>query len=250
MKIKSLSIAIIGYGKMGQTIEKLALERDHRIAVIIDNEQDWHEKSQLLAEADVAIEFSTPQQAPANIIRCFENNTAVVCGTTAWYDQLEKIVALCHEKRGTLFYAPNFSIGVNIFFELNRKLASLLAESSSYHPSITEIHHVNKLDAPSGTAVALGNDIAELHSRIETWKLFENSTNNDTVIESHLLPIYAIRQEQVPGTHMVSYNSAIDTIEIKHTAHSRQGFSEGALEAAKWVTGKTGVFTMKDLLNL
>ncbi len=240
---KSLKIVIIGYGKMGQGIEKLALARGHSIVAIIDNESHWMQYQAIIEQADVAIEFTTPETAPGNIERCFNRGVAVVCGTTGWHQHLPHLTAMCKEKDQTLFHAPNFSIGVNIFFEVNRKLAMLMAEIPGYKLQLSEIHHTQKLDAPSGTAVALANDILDCRKDLESWAL------SDKTEADHVIPIEALRIENTPGTHLVAYNSSIDTIELKHIAHNRQGFIEGALSAAIWVHDKKGIFSMTDLLN-
>jgi 4-hydroxy-tetrahydrodipicolinate reductase len=240
---KKLKIVIIGYGKMGRGIEKLAIERGHSIHAIIDNENDWVRFGTIIGDADVAIEFTTPQTAPGNIKRCFDKGIAIVSGTTAWHEHLPGIIELCRKKNQTLFYAPNFSIGVNIFFEINRKLATLMAGIAEYKVELSEIHHTQKLDAPSGTAVALANDILEYRKDLKGWVLSDNKKEN-------MIPVEALRIDNTPGTHSVSYNSTIDSIEIKHTAHSRDGFIEGALSAATWVYNRKGIYTMKDLLNL
>lgn len=242
--MQTQNIGIIGYGKMGKEIESLAREQGHQVVVIIDNEDDWHLKGHLLQQADVAIEFTTPQQAPKNIEKCFELGTAVVCGTTGWYHELPRISELCLQTGQTLFYAPNFSIGVNIFFEVNRKLAGLMSDFSHYAIKITETHHTRKLDAPSGTAVHLANDIINQRTDLQSWVLAENRKQETEI------PIEAVRINDVPGTHKLSYHSDIDSIDIQHTAHSRKGFTQGTLLAAAWVAKKKGVFTMKDLLNL
>ena len=241
---KQLKIVIIGYGRMGRGIEKLARERGHSIHAIIDNESDWSKYDAIIEDADVAIEFTTPDTAPGNIERCFDKGIAVVSGTTAWHEHLPRIIDLCQEKNQTLFHAPNFSIGVNIFFEINRKLAALMAGIPTYGVRLSEIHHTQKLDAPSGTAVALANDILDCREDLKGWILSDKNEENEAI------PIEALRVDNTPGTHSVTYNSPIDSIEIKHVAHSREGFIEGALLAATWVHDKKGIFTMKDLLNL
>lgn len=241
---KRLKIVLIGYGKMGKGIEKLAIKQGHSIHAIIDNESDWDTYDSIIGEADVAIEFTTPDTAPANIERCFNKQLAVVCGTTAWYQHLPRIVDLCKRQNQTLFHAPNFSIGVNIFFELNRHLANLMDKVQGYKVALQEVHHTQKLDAPSGTAVALANDIIDRRKDLKKWALFAKPD------ESGVLAVEALRIDNTPGTHAVTYNSPIDSIEIKHVAHSRDGFIQGALLAAEWVYDKQGVYTMKDLLNL
>ncbi len=244
MMEKKLHIALIGYGKMGRTIEKLALARNHVINAVIDNEMQWETEGKHLKNCDVAIEFTTPSAAPENIKKCFEYHLPVITGTTGWLNEFPAIESLCKKEKQTLFYASNFSIGVNFFFELNRYLAGMLSDMAGYRPRITETHHMQKLDAPSGTAISLARDIIEARNGLSKWG------NADESLPEEALPIKAYRMENVTGTHIVSYESVIDSIEIKHTAHDRSGFAEGALLAAEWVQGKRGVFTMKDLLNI
>lgn len=239
-----LHIALIGYGKMGKAIEKLALARNHVIQAVIDNQMQWETERHLLADCDVAIEFTTPSAAPDNIKKCFEFQLPVITGTTGWLNELPEIELLCKKEKQTLFYASNFSIGVNFFFELNRHLARMLSDMDGYRPRITETHHTQKLDAPSGTAITLARDIIEARKGLNKWG------NADEPLPPDVLPVKAYRMENVTGTHIVSYESIIDSIEIRHAAHDRSGFAEGALLAAQWVRDKQGVFTMKDLLNI
>lgn len=239
---KKINIALIGYGKMGHEIEKMARARGHHIQVIIDREEDWATHQQGLREADVAIEFTTPTSAPENIIRCFQAGIPVVSGTTGWQDQLPRLQEMCLQTNGTLFHASNFSLGVNLFFELNRKLAEMMAGYEDYTPRLNEIHHLQKLDAPSGTAVSLANDLVDIHPRLARWQLTETPSKD-------VLAVGAQRIKDVTGTHTVAYEGTDDRIEITHTAHNRKGFVHGALTAAQWVLGKKGIFTMKDLLK-
>lgn len=228
---------------MGQMIHKLAVDRGHRVVSIIQEENLNDLDSIAFKSADVAIEFSTPSAAPNNLRACFERNIPVVCGTTAWLDQLESIHSFCKEKNGGFLYASNFSLGVNLFFELNQKLANLMNGHTAYKAQIKEIHHTQKLDAPSGTAISLANELIDLHTAYNSYGLESNSTlSNDT------LPIIAERIDKVPGTHIVSYTSDIDQISIKHEAFSRKGFALGALIAAEFLIGKQGIYTMKDVL--
>lgn len=242
--VKKLHIALIGYGKMGREIEQLAISKGHTVDVIIDNNHQWDEHGNTLSSLDVAIEFSTPETAPENIRKCFKYGIPVVCGTTGWYKHLPAISAECTKKDQALFYAPNFSLGVNIMFELNARLARLMSDYPHYAPKITEIHHTHKLDAPSGTALVLAEHMLSNRNDLTGWTL-EIDHNQGSEI-----PIEALRIGQTPGTHIVSYASAIDSIEIKHIANNRKGFTEGALMAAEWLCGKKGVFTMKHLMNL
>jgi 4-hydroxy-tetrahydrodipicolinate reductase len=237
-----MKIALIGYGKMGQEIEKVARKRGHSILLILDNEEDWNRYGTKLDSADMALEFSTPDSVLDNIRRCFNANIPVVVGTTGWHDDLEMIRQECLSQNQTLFFSPNFSIGVNLFFELNRHLASVMAKWDNYEISIEETHHIHKQDAPSGTAIVLANDIIRQIERKDKW-VRETSDNPEE------LGIKSYRIENVPGTHLVRYESEMDVIEIIHTAKSRQGFVMGAIMAAEWLIGKTGFFEMKDFLS-
>lgn len=232
-----MKIALLGYGKMGQVIERIATERGHEI-VLRKDEFNTYEG---LSNADVAIDFSVPMAAVDNISSCFHANVPVVSGTTGWLEHYDKMVALCKEKNGGFISSSNFSLGVNIFFELNEYLAKIMAQFDSYKVEMEEIHHTQKLDAPSGTAISLAKGVIE-NSNYKSWTL-ENAEPNQIHIE-------AKRIGDVPGTHTVTYESVVDTIEIKHTAHNREGFALGAVIAAEWLAGKHGIFTMKDVLNL
>ena len=232
-----MKIALLGYGKMGQTIERIALERGHEIVL----KKDEFNTYEGLSNADVAIDFSIPAVAVANISSCFYANVPVISGTTGWLDRYDEMVTLCAAKNGGFISSSNFSLGVNLFFELNEYLAKMMAKFDSYKVDMEEIHHTQKLDAPSGTAISLAKGVIE-NSNYTNWTL-EDAKNNDIHIE-------AIRTENVPGTHTVTYNSTVDSIEIKHTAHNRDGFALGAVIAAEWIVGKQGVFTMKDVLDL
>jgi len=232
-----MKIALLGYGKMGKEIEKIALERGHEIVLKKTEENDFNG----LENADVAIDFSIPTAATENISTCFNYNIPVVSGTTGWLEQYDEMVVLCNEKNGAFLYGSNFSVGVNLFFELNAYLAKLMANIKEYNVSMEEIHHTQKLDAPSGTAISLANGIIAA-TDYTNWTL-ENPSENQIHID-------AKRIEDVPGTHSVFYKSVVDEIEIKHTAFSRQGFALGAVVAAEWIKGKKGIFSMKDVLNL
>lgn len=232
-----MNIALLGYGRMGKTIERLALEKGHKVvftSTSVSSEGD-------LEQADVAIEFSIPKHAVSNISRCFEMNIPVVCGTTGWLDQYDDILKLCESSNGSFIYASNFSVGVNLFFNLNEYLARLIAPWKAYDVSVSEIHHTQKLDAPSGTAITIAEGILK-HSDKKTWKL--DGTASDEV------SIHADRIEGVKGTHKVEYSSLVDTISIEHQAHSRDGFAAGAILAAEWLIGKKGVFDMRDVLKI
>ena len=232
-----MKIALLGYGKMGKEIEKIALERGHEIVLRKTEENDYRG----LEHADVAIDFSIPTAATENISMCFNQNIPVVSGTTGWLEHYNDMTALCEEKNGAFLYGSNFSVGVNLFFELNSYLAKLMANIKEYNVSMEEIHHTQKLDAPSGTAISLAQGIIA-ETDYKQWTM-NTAQENEIYID-------AKRIEDVPGTHSVFYKSAVDEIEIKHTAFSRQGFALGAVIAAEWILGKKGIFTMKDVLNL
>lgn len=232
-----MNIALFGYGRMGKMIEELATNRNHTIVAKIDADT----KNIDFSNIDVAIDFSLPNAAFGNIEKCINNNVPVISGTTGWLDKYDDAVALCTSKKGAFIYASNFSLGVNIFFELNSYLAKMMKTLGQYNVTMEEIHHTKKLDAPSGTAITLAEGVLE-HSNYKGWKLNEADENN--------IPIVAKRIPEVPGTHTVSYNSDVDSIDITHTAHNREGFALGAVIAAEWIVGKTGVFTMKDVLEL
>jgi 4-hydroxy-tetrahydrodipicolinate reductase len=231
-----MKIALLGYGKMGKTIEKIALSRGHHIVIKADIDTKYD-----ITEADVAIDFSIPEAAFNNISNCIENNVPVISGTTGWLQNYESAVALCEEKNGAFIYASNYSLGVNIFFELNKTLAKMMRNLNQYQVGIEEIHHTQKLDAPSGTAITLANGIIE-QTNYQKWTLDSPKVNE--------IGIIAKRIENVPGTHEITYTSDVDTIAIKHTAHSREGFALGAVVAAEWIIGKKGVFSMNDVLNI
>jgi 4-hydroxy-tetrahydrodipicolinate reductase len=236
-----MKIILLGYGKMGRTIEKIALERGHSIVGRIDV-QNRSEMDELAADdVDVAIEFSSPEAAFDNITYCLKKGWPIVSGTTGWLEHRAEIEKLCAEKSGAFFYASNYSIGVNLFFKLNKQLARLMS-GQAYEATMTEIHHIHKLDAPSGTAITLAEGIMEENGNFAGWKLAPED-------EEGYLQILAKREGEVPGTHIVKYESEVDTIEITHTAHSRAGFALGAVVSAEWLSGKTGVFGMNDLLN-
>jgi 4-hydroxy-tetrahydrodipicolinate reductase len=232
-----MKIALLGYGKMGKVIEQIAVERGHEIVLKKSSSNTFEG----LKNADVAIDFSIPTTAVNHITECFNTNIPVICGTTGWLEHYNEMEALCQQKNGSFIYASNFSLGVNVFFELNNHLAKIMNNLKQYQVSMEEIHHTQKLDAPSGTAISLANGIIE-NSSYNNWTL-ENPKENELHIE-------AKRIENVPGTHSVFYDSNVDQIEIKHTAHSREGFALGAVVAAEWLAGKKGVFTMKDVLQL
>lgn len=238
-----MKIALIGYGKMGKTIAELAKKQHHDIILTIDADNKNDLKSELFSSADVAIEFTQPNQAFDNIIACFEAGVPVVCGTTGWYDELPKLVSACNEKNGTLVYASNFSIGVNLFFVLNKILAKQMSQYPDYKVSMLETHHTAKLDAPSGTAITLAEDLINSHSAYQGW-------NKGASVDDKLFPILSIREDPAPGKHEIFYTSEMDEIKISHEALNRNGFSLGALYAAQWIKGKKGVFHFADILAL
>lgn len=232
-----MKIALLGYGKMGKVIEKIATERGHEIVL----KKDEHTSYEGLASADVAIDFSAPNVAVENISKAINLGIPVVSGTTGWLENYHEIVKLCTEKEAAFLYGSNFSLGVNLFFELNDYLAKMMAKFKEYNISMEEIHHTQKLDKPSGTAISLANAIIN-HSDKNNWAI-ENPKEDDVFIDVK-------RIDDVPGTHSVFYNSEVDYIEIKHVAHNREGFALGAVIAAEWIVGKKGVFSMKDVLDL
>ena len=233
-----MKIALLGYGRMGKEIEKIAVNRGHSIVI----KKDIHTTDCDISLADIAIDFSIPTAAFNNISDCLNNHIPVISGTTGWLEKYNEIVSLCNKKNGAFIYASNFSLGVNIFFELNNQLAKMMNTLEDYQLSIEEIHHTKKLDAPSGTAITLAEGIIKNSSK-QSWEL-------DGEASKEVIPISAKRIPDVPGTHTVSYNSEVDTIAIKHTAHSRKGFALGAVIAAEWLLHKKGVFSMKDVLNI
>ena len=232
-----MNIGLLGYGKMGKTIEKLAIDRGHQIVLTIDKPtQNMNFKG-----VDVAIDFSLPSAAVNNIKSALNAQVPVISGTTGWLDHFKEVTDYCQSHNGAFLYASNFSLGVNIFFELNRHLAQLMASQENYGVSIEEIHHTQKLDAPSGTAISLAEQIIQ-ESSYEHWTMKQAKDKE--------LPVTAKRIAKVPGTHIISYESEIDSIQISHEAHNRKGFALGAVVAAEWILGKKGVFSIKDVLNI
>jgi 4-hydroxy-tetrahydrodipicolinate reductase len=238
-----MKIALIGYGKMGKAIESIALNKGHEIVLKIDiqNNQDFTEAA--IQKADVAIEFTGPHSAYENVKKCIAWGIPVVSGSTGWLDKWNEVKDLCEEKNGTLIYSSNYSIGVNLFFELNKQLAQLMEPYNSYDVSMTEVHHTEKKDAPSGTAISLAEQILSNLGRKNKWVNSASANSNELVIQSE-------RIDPAPGTHMVKYSSEVDDIEITHTAHTRVGFASGAVLAAEFAFEKKGIFTMKDVLGL
>jgi 4-hydroxy-tetrahydrodipicolinate reductase len=232
-----MKIALLGYGKMGKVIEQIALQRGHSIVLKKSSTDTFLG----IETADVAIDFSVPQSAVENITYCLQNNIPVVSGTTGWLDHYDTMVDLCKSKNGAFIYGSNFSLGVNLFFELNAYLAKMMSKFKDYHVSMEEIHHTQKLDKPSGTAISLAKDIIANSTKTD-WSIENNNETN--------IYIDVKRLENVPGTHSILYQSEVDSIEITHTAHNRNGFALGAVLAAEWLFGKKGVYTMRDVLNL
>lgn len=232
-----MKIALLGYGRMGQIIERIALERGHQIVL------KKHSKNSFegLEDADVAIDFSVPQVAVENIKTALDYNVPVICGTTGWLEHYQEIIAYVEQKNGAFIYASNFSIGVNIFFELNQYLAKMMDHLEQYSVNLQEIHHTKKLDAPSGTAITIAEGIIA-NTKYNNWTMQEPLDKE--------ISITSIREGNVPGTHVVDYDSEIDQIQIKHTAHNREGFALGAVVAAEWIFQKKGIFTMSDVLNI
>jgi 4-hydroxy-tetrahydrodipicolinate reductase len=238
-----MKIALIGYGKMGKIIEQIAISRGHMVNLTIDlyNINDFTQDN--LRKSDVAIEFTGPHSAYENVMKCLEAGIPVVCGSTGWLDQYEKVVDYCKKRDGAFLYASNFSVGVNIFFALNRILAKMMNGQQDYDVKMTEVHHTQKKDAPSGTAITLAEQILGEVKRKTAWVNHSSSSASELSIES-------VREDPAPGTHKVVYTSAVDDIEIIHTAHNRNGFATGAVMAAEYIVGKKGVFSMKDVLSI
>jgi len=238
-----MKIALIGYGKMGKTIEEIAVQKGHEIVLKIDlnNSQDLTAAN--LQKADVAIEFTGPHSAFENVMKCIEFGVPVVSGSTGWLDKWNEVTAACNEKNGCLVYSSNYSIGVNLFFELNKTLAQLMEPYADYDVSMTEIHHTEKKDAPSGTAISLAEQVLAAIGRKNKWVNAASANADDLIINSE-------RIDPAPGTHIIKYSSPIDDIEIIHTAHTRKGFASGAVLAAEFANKKSGIFTMKDVLGL
>lgn len=237
-----MNIALLGYGKMGKAIEEIALQKEHNIVLKIHDQNLDQLTKQNLQKADVAIEFTSPQSAVDNIVLCFECGIPVVCGTTGWLSQLNLVQQKCEEHDGTFLYASNFSIGVNIFFELNKKLAELMKHQLNYNVSMEEVHHTEKKDAPSGTAITLAEEIIKNSQQKNKWINKYSDTSNE-------LSIISKRIDPAAGTHSVKYSSDVDDIEIIHTAHNRKGFAAGAVLAAEFIFNKKGIFSMKDVLD-
>lgn len=235
-----MNIALLGYGKMGKEIEAIALQRKHNIVLKVDESNSSTITSKELQKADVAIEFSTPHTVIQNIKKCFDAQLPIVVGTTGWYEHFEEIKNECLQKNGSLFHATNFSLGVNLFMKVNGYLAEMMNKYNDYNVSMDEIHHIHKLDKPSGTAITLANQIIEKIERKKNWSITEH--------QAETLFINDIREGEVPGTHIIKYQSAVDDIEIMHKAHNRKGFALGAVVAAEFLFNKKGIYTMNNLL--
>ena len=237
-----MKIALIGYGKMGKAIEEIAVSRGHAIVLKVALENTEDNTIDKIRQADVAIEFTGPESAYDNILRCLDAGVPVVSGSTGWLERMDAVRRYCTQKKGTFLYASNFSVGVNIFFEVNKRLAELMASHSEYEPRITEIHHTQKRDSPSGTAITLAEQLLEKIHRKKEW-VNHISDNLDE------LEILSERVDPAPGTHTIAYDSAIDTITITHTAHNRRGFATGAVLAAEFVATRKGIYQMSDVLG-
>lgn len=234
-----MNIALLGYGKMGKIIEQIATERGHKIVARVTSA---NQNELVSLTADVAIEFSNPEAAVNNLEACIKRNIPVVCGTTGWLDKKAEIESLTLQQDGTFFYASNFSVGVNIFFKINEQLARMVNEFPQYSVTIDEIHHKEKKDAPSGTAITLAQGIMKFLKKKTKWVLGTSEAENE-------IPIQSLRIDEVPGTHIIQYNSVIDSIELRHIAHSREGFARGAVLVAEWIKDKKGILTMDDFLK-
>lgn len=244
-----MKVVLFGYGKMGKAIEQVILEKNnshaypvHEVVLKVDADNMDTISTEALQQADVAIEFTAPQSAYRNILKCFDANIPVVCGTTGWTDKLDELRSTCESNGQTFFYASNFSIGVNIFFEINRTLAKIMDKQPQYDINVHEVHHTEKLDAPSGTAITIAQDIINSVERKQEWVNRKQEKSDELGIRSY-------REKDVPGIHIINYESEVDSIELKHTAHSRKGFALGAVTAAEWVHDKKGFFGMKDMLR-
>lgn len=238
-----MKIALIGFGKMGHAIEEIALQRGHEIVLKVSIENVEDNTIENIRKADVAIEFTGPEVAFDNVIRCIEAGVPVVSGSTGWLQRLDEAKQRCRERKGALLYSSNFSVGVNIFFAINRRLAELMAAHTAYNVSLTEVHHTEKKDAPSGTAITLAEDILKYTAQKKKWVNHNSHHAEDLVIISE-------RIDPAPGTHVVTYSSDIDDIEIRHTAHNRKGFATGAVLAAEFLHDKNGIFSMSDVLSI
>lgn len=247
-----MNIALLGYGKMGKIIEKIAIDRKHNIVLKIDHDNQHELTAENLKKADAVIEFTTPSSVLSNIQHCFDAGVPVVVGTTGWYEHLEQVKQSCADTGGTLLYASNFSVGVNIFFHISRKLAKLMNNYPYYDVQVEEIHHTQKLDSPSGTAITIAEGIIDNLDRKKEWVnvlTAEGNDADDSNLKNEQVLIESFRIDSVPGTHTVIYDSEVDTLEFKHTAHNRNGFALGAVLAAEWVHNKKGFFSVQEMFN-
>ncbi|MGO1520183.1 MAG: 4-hydroxy-tetrahydrodipicolinate reductase [Sphingobacterium sp.] len=244
-----MKIVLLGYGKMGQLIERFAIKRGHEVLLIVEEDNRERISSADLQDADMAIDFSTPDAALANINLCFESRLPLVVGTTGWYDRLDEIKEICNRQEQSLLYGSNFSIGVNVFFHINRLLATALNPYKQYDVQVEEIHHIHKLDAPSGTAITIAEGIVEQIDQKDKWINSVEGSGVEMIPKANELLIESLRIDEVPGTHTVLYSSEVDQIEFKHTAHSREGFALGAVIAAEWLLGKKGFFQVTEMFD-
>ena len=243
-----MRIALLGYGRMGIEVEKVALERHHEVHLIVRSDNPESLETDEFKNSDIAIDFTLPEVARENILAAFKHGIPIVVGTTGWYPHLEELQEVAGKQNGTLFYAPNFSIGVNILFHINKNLASLMNEQEEYEPLIEEIHHTGKKDAPSGTAAKLAENLVQAVTRKDKWQLAEKGTTPQ--LPNDQFPVHYAREEGAIGMHRVNYASSIDELEIKHKAYNRRGFALGAVKAGEWVQNRQGVFTMENMLGL
>ena len=244
-----MKIVLLGYGKMGQIIEKYALKRGHEIVLIVDQNNRESIHAEDLENADIAIDFSTPDAALSNISLCFEADLPIVVGTTGWYEHLDEVKDVCLQANQSLLYGSNFSIGVNIFFHINRLLAKAISPYQQYDVQVEEIHHIHKLDAPSGTAITIAEGILENNTKKDAWVNEVVGSSDEIIAKPNELLIESLRIEEVPGTHTVLYSSEVDQIEFRHTAHSRDGFALGAVVAAEWLFGKKGFYQVTEIFD-
>lgn len=244
-----MKIVLLGYGKMGQLIERFAMKRGHEVVLIIDERNRNSITPEDLEDADMAIDFSTPHAALENISLCFESNLPLVVGTTGWYEHLDEVKETCLEADQSFLYGSNFSIGVNIFFHINKMLAKAINPYKQYDVQVEEIHHIHKLDAPSGTAITIAEGILENNDEKKTWVNSVEGSGEEIIPKANELLIESLRIEEVPGTHTVLYSSEVDQIELKHTAHSREGFALGAVIAAEWLLGKKGFYQVTEMFD-
>ncbi len=244
-----MKIVLLGYGKMGQLIERFALKRGHEVVLIVDEQNRESIELEDIEDADVAIDFSTPHAALDNISLCFEANLPIVVGTTGWYENLEEVKQITLSSDQSLLYGSNFSIGVNVFFHINKMLAKAISPYKQYDVQVEEIHHIHKLDAPSGTAITIAEGILGEVDQKNSWVNSVEGSGEEVIAKPDELLIESLRIEEVPGTHTVLYSSEVDQIEFKHTAHSREGFALGAVIAAEWLQGKKGFFQVTEMFD-